>query len=114
MCKTCTTTGGPDIQDNQLSLIITQPAGCSIEEDKKRLKGIYLAREFYGVNVDSAAVAEPKFLSTLHWEPASLLDEQGVKTISFYTGDITDKFRIIVQGISNRELILAEKKFSVR
>lgn len=88
--------------------------GCSIEENRKRLKGIYLAREFYGVNTDTLFINEPQFLSTLYWEPASLINEDGEKTISFYTGDITGKFRVIVQGFSIKDLIATETKFLVK
>lgn len=89
-------------------------AGCSIEENKMRLNGIYFAREFYGVNIDTSLIAEPQFLSTLHWDPASPLNRHGERTISFHTGDITGRFRIIVQGISNKDLISAETYFSVK
>ena len=73
--------------------------------------GIYTRKEFY---VDAHEdPLEPAFVSTLYWNHAVLLDAKG-QEFTFYTGDITGKFRIVVQGMTNNDLIYGQHFFDVK
>jgi hypothetical protein len=87
--------------------------GCETEKNKAVLSiinGIYRQRVFYGV-IDNAA--EPQFLSTLYWKPGTITDGEGKAEFSFSTGDITGKFRIVVQGVTKNNLIFGTGNFIV-
>jgi len=90
--------------------------GCMLTKHEKvsDVRGIYLSREFYGVNMDSVGLTEPQFVSTLFWKPGILINEKGQTEFSFYTGDITGKFRIVIQGVSNKDMIFGEGDFVVK
>jgi hypothetical protein len=89
--------------------------GCSLKEhDKSGVRGIYTSREFYGVNGDSVGLTELQYLSTLFWNPGMIINKNGEAKFSFFTGDITGKFRIVVQGVSNKDVIFGEGSFTVK
>ena len=56
---------------------------------------------------------EPAFVSTLYWNHGVLLNSKD-QEFTFYTGDITGKFRIVVQGMSNTDLIYGQQFFEVK
>lgn len=90
--------------------------GCVGDEEKEQrltIKGIYASREFYGVSKELADAPEPKFLSTLFWKP-DLVFKDGEAKLSFYTGDISGKFRLVVQGVEENDLIYGEAAFNVK
>lgn len=79
---------------------------------KLQLNGIYQAREFYPANF----VKDPSqggMLSTLYWKHLTALLPGKEKEISFYTGDITGRFKIVVQGISVNDVVYSETDFTV-
>jgi hypothetical protein len=87
---------------------------CEVTEENNKMipfEGIYTKREFY--KNDYADLQEPAFASTLYWNHGMLIDTKG-QQISFYTGDITGKFRLIVQGISNKSLLYGDYTFEVK
>jgi len=61
-------------------------------------------REFYGLNRSADGLMEQQYLSTLFWKPGVTTNRKGEASFSFYTGDITGKFRIIVQGVSGKRV----------
>jgi hypothetical protein len=75
---------------------------------------IYTSREFYGVNGDSVGLTELQYFSTLFWKPGMIITKTGETKFSFFTGDITGKFRIVVQGISEKDVIFGEGSFTVK
>jgi len=90
--------------------------GCVGDEEKEQrltIKGIYASREFYGVSKELADAPEPKFLSTLFWKP-DLVFKNGEAKLSFYTGDISGKFRLVVQGVEENDLVFGEAAFNVK
>jgi hypothetical protein len=93
-------------------------SGCILDKDKEEkisdVRGIYTSREFYGVNGDPAGLKEIQYFSTLFWKPGILLNKQGESEFSFLTGDITGKFRIVIQGVSEKDMIFAEGSFMVK
>lgn len=76
------------------------------------VKGIHLQKEFYVS--DYKEPQEPAFFSTIYWNYATLLNGGKSKELSFYTSDITGKFRIVVQGVTDTDVIYAERFFEVK
>ncbi|WP_316818797.1 hypothetical protein [Pedobacter nyackensis] len=75
------------------------------------MDGIYTKKEFY-IN-DYAEPLEPAFPSTIYWNYGTLLNNEN-KEFTFYTSDITGKFKVIVQGISEREVLYSDYTFEVK
>ena len=73
--------------------------------------GIYTTKEFY-IN-EYKDKLEPAFVSTLYWNHGSLLNTRG-NEYTFFTGDITGKFKVIVQGISDNDLLYGAYFFEVK
>jgi hypothetical protein len=90
--------------------------GCMADQDKTifKLDGIYTAREFYGFDEKLKDFPDPQLLSTLYWKPGVVINDQGEVDCSFYTGDISGKFRIVVQGIGSTDLIYGQQEFEVK
>ncbi len=91
-------------------------AGC---EDARRenivyVKGIYTHKEFYGSDYSIANPADAEYISTIFWKHATLINTDKETTFSFYTSDITGRFRIIVQGITGSDVVIGEQVFTVR
>ncbi|MEE1945316.1 hypothetical protein VRU48_09365 [Pedobacter sp. KR3-3] len=76
------------------------------------VKGIRLQKEFY--LSDYKEPQEPAFFSTIYWNYATLLKGDKATDLSFYTSDITGKFRIVVQGLTDNDVIYAERFFEVK
>ncbi|MDQ8004788.1 MAG: hypothetical protein REI64_08325 [Pedobacter sp.] len=87
---------------------------CSTEDEKigyTMINGLSMHKEFY---VDSyQQPEEPAYFSTLYWNYAIGISKGQTSTIEFYTGDITSRFKIIVQGMSKKDLIYQEHSFNV-
>lgn len=86
--------------------------GCTT--NGQQVPAVFMAREFYGLNREPDGVLEPQFLSTLFWKPGLVTNEKGETTFSFFTGDITGKFKIIVQGIGENNVINAVGDLTVK
>ncbi|RYG18012.1 MAG: hypothetical protein EOO07_09900 [Chitinophagaceae bacterium] len=88
--------------------------GCTIADQGifTLVKGIHQHKEFY--QDDYKDPNEPAFFSTIYWNYATLLTDNKQTEISFYTSDITGKFKVIVQGITDNDVIYAEHFFEVR
>ncbi|MBB2143913.1 hypothetical protein GM921_00315 [Pedobacter sp. LMG 31464] len=88
--------------------------GCTVVDQKIffLVKGIHLQKEFY--MSDYKDPLEPAFFSTIYWNYATVLNTGKETELSFYTSDITGKFRIVVQGITNKDVIYAEDFFEVK
>ena len=94
-------------------------SGCILDETNEtktifKINPVFTSREFYGVNTDPSGLIEPQFLSTLFWRPGLMNNEKGETEFSFYTGDITGKFRIVVQGAGITDVIFEESSFMVK
>ncbi|QKJ28975.1 hypothetical protein HQ865_04140 [Mucilaginibacter mali] len=96
---------------------LTPYYGCSDEVPKGGMlifQGIYAAREFYGADYAKINPTEPDYLSTICWKHGVGISSEKETEISFYTSDITGKFRIVVQGITNSDVVYGEDSFTVR
>lgn len=79
-----------------------------------KVPGIYVTKDFFGVEQEQKDMAEPEYRSTIFWRPG-LVIKPGVNTeLTFLTSDITGPFKIIVQGITNDgSVFYKEAKFTV-
>ncbi len=87
--------------------------GCNVPDLSifSMVKGIHIHKEFY-IN-DYKDINEPAFFSTIYWNYGILLNSKKETELSFYTSDITGKFKIVIQGITDKDVVYAEKFFEV-
>ncbi|WP_316772822.1 hypothetical protein [Pedobacter frigiditerrae] len=76
------------------------------------INGIHTEKEFY--ISDYKDPIEPAFFSTIYWNYGLVVNGEKEAEISFYTSDITGKFRIVIQGITNKDVIYGENFFEVK
>jgi hypothetical protein len=94
--------------------------GCQalLKDDKKdylaKLDGIYTKKEFYVADFSKVDASDPQYLSTIYWNHSLLTNDNGECEVTFYTGDITGRFRIVVQGLTNNDVVYGDHTFDVR
>lgn len=88
--------------------------GCGATGNKLSLKGIYLPKKFYVENIPEKTNDESVYLSTLFWHHLMKVKTGDDTELSFYTGDITGRFKIVVQGVTSDDVTYGEKTFDVR
>jgi len=100
------TIGGSNIKQTYM--------GCSIPDQGMFtiIKGIHSPKEFYVNNYEDTN--EPAFFSTIYWNYGTMLSSKKQTEISFYTSDIAGKFKIVVQGITNNDVVYTEHFFEVK
>jgi len=86
--------------------LIKQPNSLSF-------KGIYAAQEFYPSDYSEVNPSQPEYVSTLFWKNQLMLKKGETQEVSFYTSDITGAFKVIVQGITDNDVIYGETSFRV-
>jgi len=90
--------------------------GCVVPEKKIGMtlfSGISFAKEYYGSDYSTVSGTAPDYISTIYWKHSVKLKAGEEVNLSFYTSDITGKFRIVVQGITNEDVIYGETFFNV-
>jgi hypothetical protein len=88
--------------------------GCKImlkDENFVKVHAIHWPKEFY--NNDYTDEREPAFFSTLYWNFTTSISSEKDTELSFYASDITGKFRIVIQGVSETSVLYAEHFFEV-
>jgi hypothetical protein len=75
------------------------------------MDGIYSKKEFY-LN-DYAEPLEPALVSTIYWNNGFFLN-RAEREITFYTSDITGKFKVIVQGLGTSNVLYGDCTFEVK
>lgn len=85
--------------------------GCKEPEFMKPIQGIYTKKEFY-IN-EYKEPAETALISTIYWNHGALIGSKD-KVFEFYTSDITGNFKIIVQGITDNDLLYGQEFFEVK
>jgi hypothetical protein len=88
--------------------------GCSVEKTQGYtvVNGLSIAKEFYVS--DYKQPEEPAYFSTLYWNYLNKIEKNKTTAVEFYTGDITGKFKIIVQGISKGDFIYQEQLIEIK
>lgn len=90
--------------------------GCNVTEENEsiffRTEGVHLQKEFY---IDSFKdPLEPAYFSTIFWNYALVLEKDKETSVNFYTTDILGKFRVVIQGITQNQVIANQKFFEVK
>ena len=68
--------------------------------------GYYKPREFYSPKYSSptASGTTPDMRPTVYWNPGIITDSTGKVRVSFYTSDAKNRFRVMIQGLSENGL----------
>ncbi|HEY9001507.1 MAG TPA: hypothetical protein VIM89_09140, partial [Mucilaginibacter sp.] len=91
--------------------------GCTIPNNGQSaiaISGIKYSKEFYGEDYSIINPSQPEYQSTIFWKHACYINSKEETSLSFYTSDITGPFKIIIQGITNNDVIYGEKEFNVK
>ncbi len=89
-------------------------AGCETKNlSLIRFNGVNLSKEFYAYNNTDINASDPLYNSTLYWKHQVSLTKGNPTELSFYTGDISGSFNIIIQGIADNGVVYNEGKFDV-
>jgi hypothetical protein len=97
---------------------LVEYTGCTVPVEENllyrvKLSGINMPKEFYPVDESLLNNPEPEFLSTLYWNYGLKIENNKSLTLSFYTGDITGRFRVVVQGAGEAEVFSNQTYFMV-
>jgi hypothetical protein len=94
---------------------VSQPyPGCNVIGDNIFFKteGVHLHKEFY-VD-DYKDPQEPAYSTTIFWNYGLRINKDKEVSVDFYTTDITGKFRVVVQGLTDKQVVHDEKFFEVK
>ncbi|WP_316782565.1 hypothetical protein [Pedobacter frigiditerrae] len=104
---------GRSYMTNGISMIYQEcRAGLGVDENFLKFNGIHQPKEFY--HNDYKDPQEPAFFSTIYWNYGMMLTNKKETELNFYTSDITGKFKIIVQGVTNKGVVYSENFFEVK
>jgi len=78
------------------------------------IQGIKYSKEFYGSDYSVVNPSQPEYLSTLFWKHLVKVNPVNDTQLEFYTSDITGPFKIVVQGVTEKDVVYSEKEFSVK
>jgi hypothetical protein len=98
---------------------ITVYWGCVLEDNSNlralfQYDGIKIGKEFYAENFNGMVSGNPEYISTIYWTPALLFDKEGKAECVFHTSDITGRFRIVINGITDNNYFFATGVFGVK
>lgn len=77
------------------------------------IDGLRTPMEFYVEDLSKKELSDPQYLSTIYWSHAILTDSNGKASVEFYTGDIVGRFRVVLQGITDNDVIYGDQFFEV-
>jgi hypothetical protein len=78
------------------------------------MKGLNYASEFYGSDYSVISPSQPEYYSTIFWKHLVLVNASDEVQLNFYTSDITGSFKVIVQGVTRKDVVYQEKEFMVK
>ena len=89
--------------------------GCAIDDNAPALivPAINTSKEFYGADYNQPGSSQIQYVSTLFWKPAIVV-QNGRATCSFYTSDISGKFKIVAQGVTSDDVLYGGNGFIVK
>jgi hypothetical protein len=88
--------------------------GCNVTDESIFFKtdGVHIHKDFY---VDSYKdPLEPAYFSTIFWKYALVLNGNKEAEVEFFTSDISGKFRVVVQGLTLKDVVYGERSFEVK
>jgi len=93
--------------------------GCTViaDQDASRLmmiKGLNYSKEFYGSDYSVLSPSQPEYYSTIFWKNLVKVSSVNPVQLSFYTSDITGTFKVIVEGITQNDVVHKEMEFRVK
>jgi hypothetical protein len=98
--------------DNSFAAFELEPRLVAIDYN-----GLQLEREFYSPDYSTRELTErriPDFRNTLYWAP-SVHTEKGQAGIHFYSSDLSGKYTVVVQGMSEKgEFVSGTTSFEVK
>jgi len=77
----------------------TEPDYLSFKAPGYHTPGKFFSPD-YSANLEE--FKDPDFRTTIFWKPDLKADEKGEATVSFYTADLATRYRIVVEGISEK------------
>jgi len=96
------------------TIIYTICTPRALNQGAVSFNGINQPDEFYGEDYSKVTSSEPDYISTIFWKNQLLVNADNTAEVSFYTSDITGKFRIVVQGITGYDVVYGQKTFEVK
>jgi len=78
------------------------------------LTGVYDAVDFYPADYEIKSPIGNEYVSTIFWKHQLKISSGADAVVSFYTSDITGKFKIIVQGTAGNDVTYGETSFEVK
>jgi hypothetical protein len=78
------------------------------------VRAIHQTPDFYKSDSTPFSPSLPARHSTLYWGPVIVTDTNGEADFNFYTNDLTGRFYIILQGISNEGTFSGRSSFKVQ
>lgn len=90
--------------------------GCKPPEksvDAVAFEGVLYAKEFYPVNYPDPENASLDYRSTIFWDKICLVNTKHETNLSFFTSDVTGKFRIVIQGLLGHDRFYQQKEITV-
>ena len=99
---------------------LTKYFGCVVPVVKdnadllKTIEGIKYNKEFYGSDYSVLNPSQPEYYSTIFWKNLVRVSSLNPIQLSFYTSDITGSFKVIVEGITQNDVVHREMEFTVK
>ena len=89
--------------------------GCVEEKESgmQMLNGIFLARQYSGSDYAVLNPTEPEYVSTIFWKHLTKVDSEKPTQLYFYTSDITGKYKIVVQGITDKGVVYGQSYINI-
>jgi hypothetical protein len=90
--------------------------GCSLEKSwsiLNSLKGRLIAKEFYINDYTLGNNSQPEYQSTVYWAPFLQISSTKDTEVSFYTSDLKAPYRVVVQGLSEKQVVTGATTFRV-
>ncbi len=90
--------------------------GCILEDVQVSYYGMLsrqIAKEFYIYDYNDGANPDLDFQSTVYWTPFLQLSSSKDTEVSFYTSDLKAPYKIIVQGLSEKQVVTGATIFKV-
>jgi hypothetical protein len=93
--------------------------GCAVPIVKNQvyfsaIDGIKYSKEFYGSDYSVVNPSQPEYYSTIFWKHLVQINSSTEVKFSFYASDITGEFKVIVQGVTNDDVVYGESQFDIK
>jgi hypothetical protein len=80
---------------------------------RTKINGFYAAQEFFNPNYDTLKMPNSDTRTTIYWNPRVKTDNFGKATVTFFAADLPTNYKVIVEGIAQKGLILGRKEYEI-